>query len=279
MKFNELGENLRKCLSRKLFHEQKYKEETTQLSEKFKGDFLNTQLAERKSTRDSALYALQSSLKADIKAVRDEKIKLAETAATKAPSQETMMLLQALSMRKSVPKSEILAIFEAIQGNYHAMAVLRDIAEDKGFRIDIDDIEQTKKRINDVCDLAENAVEGNLDALTLAALGDRDYKIAQYNEAEKKRDVLLMTQIDDQIKSGFDAWDNATAGLDSGFASDPVITRIITPGEKEIIKRMFAGVPADELKNKVNDKAAESPKMREMIELSDFASLLEVEGK
>jgi len=275
MNFKELGVSLQKYLSQKTALDRDYAEDAARLAERLRGDFLSAQLAERKATRDSALYALQSSLKADIKAVRDEKIKLADTAGTKAPGQEMMMLLQALSMRKSVSKSEILSIAEAIQRNYHALAVLRDVAEDKGYHIDIDEIAQTKQKINNACDLAERAVDGKLDALTLAALGDHEYAISQYNEAEKRRDVLLMQRISDQIKNGISAWNNVTQGLDGGFTSSPVITRIITPGEKEVVKRMFDNIPADRLKEKVNDKAAESPEMRELIALSDFASLLD----
>lgn len=278
MKFTELGKDLQEFLSKKTAIDKANTEEIAKLNERFKGTFLDARLAERKASHDTALNAIRSGIKADIEAIRAEKVKLAEAAATKAPSQETMMLLQALNMRESVPKSEIISIFEAIQGNHHALNVLRDIAEDKGYAFDVESIEQVRQRINKACDLAERAVDGKLDALTLAALGDREYAISLYDEAERMRNATLMIQLDAQIKSGASLWDSMTAGLDDGYTTTPAITRVLTPGEKEIVKRMFDGVPADRLKEKVNDKAAESPEMRELIALSDFSSLLTPDG-
>jgi hypothetical protein len=108
---------------------------------------------------------------------------------------------------------------------------------------------------------------------------DREGMIELYNQAEQRRDVALMVQLDAQIKGGASIWDNVAAQLDAGYINTPEVTKILTPGEREVVKRMFEGVPADKLKDKVNDKAQESPETREMLLLSDFASLLEAEGE
>lgn len=275
MTFKELGANLQTFLTKKTAQTALYAENRAKAEQRFKGDFLTNRLAEEKADHDSKLYALQSGIKADIEAVRAEKIKLADAAATKAPSQDTMMLLQALSFRKSVSRNEVIALAEGIKENYPALAALRDIAADKGYTFDVVTPDQTKQRINKACDLALRAVDGELDALTLAALGDKEYKINQYNGAEQRRDVGLMMQIEANIKSGASLWDSTTAQLDAGYINTPEVTKALTPGEREIVKRMFDNIPADRLKEKVNDKAAESPEMRGLIELSDFASLLD----
>ncbi len=278
MTFHEMKKDLQTFLKQKQALDRQYAEDKAKAEQRFKGEFLTQRLNERKAEHDSELYALRSRMKADIEALRAEKIALADKAATKAPSQETMMLLQALSLRKSVSKTEVLTLAEAIKENYPALAALRDIAADKGYLFEVTTPEQVKQRIDAAYELALRAIDGALDLRSEATMFDREGMIELYNEAEQRRDVALMVQIDAQIKGGVSVWDSVTAQLDAGYINTPTVTRIITPGEKELIKRMFDGVPADRLKDTVNQKAAD-PETRELISLSDFASLLEAEDK
>lgn len=275
MNFKELGKDLQSATRQIRILKARYAEDVEKATERFKGGFLDARLADLKQTHESELYAVRSKAKAEIAALRKEKIALADQAATKPPTADMMALLQAQGMRKNIPKSEILAAAKATQGNYLALSILRDLAQDKGYHLDVADIEQTKKRINDAADLAVSAIDG-ATAIWI------DDMIEAYNEAEKRRDAMTMVVLNGRIHAirngGKTAWDTATRGLDEGFTSSPVITRVLTPGERELVKRMFDGVPANKLQDKVNDKAAESPEMRVLIELSDFASLLETEG-
>jgi len=284
MNFKELGVTLRKFLSKKIAIEKKYAEDVASLNERFKGDFLTARLAERKAERDSELYALQSGLKADIEAVRAEKIKLTDTAAATAPTTDMMNLLTALNLRKSVSKAEILAVAEAVQGNYHALAVLRDVAKNKGYNIDVTDIEQTKQRIDEACNLALRAVNDELNMPTEASMYDRDGMIWLYNETEKQRtpnSTYVLVSLNGQIhgyKDGDTVWDHVTQGLDDGFVRTPEVVKALSPGETKIVERMFDGVPADKLRDTVNQRARESKETRELIALSDYADLLETEA-
>lgn len=277
MTFHEMKKDLQTFLKQKQALDRQYAEDKAKAEQRFKGEFLTQRLNERKAERDSELYALRSRMKADVDALRAEKIALADKAATKAPSQETMMLLQALSLRKSVSKIEVLTLAEAIKENYPALAALRDIAAEKGYSFEVTTPEQVKQRIDAAYELALRAIDGALDLRSEATMFDREGMIELYNQAEQRRDVALMVQLDAQIRSGASVWDSVTAQLDAGYINTPEVTKILTPGEREIVTRMFADIPANRLKDAVNQKAAD-PATRELIALSDFASLLETEG-
>lgn len=271
MTFRELEKDLNEFLTKKQELNAEHATETAELRERHKGSYLERWLASAEKHYADQVNPLRSKMEATIEALRAEKLQLATDAATKAPTSDMMTLLQVLSMRKSaIPKTEIIAIAESLKTNYNALAVLADLARDKGFCIDVQSVEQVKARINSACDLAIAAINGRVVIRV-------EEMIDAYNAAEQRRDALAMVALNNRIHElkhgGVTPWASATQGLDDGYAHTPTITRTITPGEKEIIRRLFDGIPASKLKTAVQ-KAAQDPEMRELIELSDFASFL-----
>ncbi|MGI5849443.1 MAG: hypothetical protein ACOX8Q_05195 [Christensenellales bacterium] len=80
MTFHEMKKDLQTFLKQKQALDRQYAEDKAKAEQRFKGDFLTQRLTERKAERDSELYALRSRMKADVEALRAEKIRLADAA-------------------------------------------------------------------------------------------------------------------------------------------------------------------------------------------------------